>query len=66
MSYLDPITGDWAFVAAAYGVILGGVGLYAITLVRRLRRARGADADLTANAKPVSGPSSEPPAAPGP
>jgi hypothetical protein len=66
VSYLDPITGDWAFVAAAYGVILGGVGLYAITLVRRLRRARGANADLTPNApKPAPSPSSEPPADPG-
>ena len=63
MSFLDPITGDWAFVAAAYGVILGGVGLYAITLVRRLRRARGTDPDP--NAEPASDPSSEPPANPG-
>jgi hypothetical protein len=30
------------FVIAAYGVILGGLGLYAATLLRRLRVARGA------------------------
>lgn len=60
MIYLDPITSDWAFVAAAYGVILGGVGLYAITLVRRLRLARGADLDT--NADPDPSPSPEPPA----
>jgi hypothetical protein len=63
MSYLDPITGDWTFVAAAYGVILGGVGLYAITLIRRLRRARGAVLDT--DAEPASGPSPEPPVDPG-
>lgn len=32
--------GDLAFVVAAYGVILGGTGLYALTLARRLRGAR--------------------------
>lgn len=63
MSYLVPIAGDWSFVAAAYGVILAGVGLYAITLVRRLRRARGADLDT--KAEPSSGPAPEPPADPG-
>ena len=30
------------FVIAAYGVILGGIGLYAALLARRLRIARGA------------------------
>jgi hypothetical protein len=38
------------FVIAAYGVILGGVGLYAALLARRLRIARDAlrrnDVDL--------------------
>jgi hypothetical protein len=34
--------GDLAFVAAAYAVILGGTGLYALTLARRLRGARQA------------------------
>jgi hypothetical protein len=33
---------DAAFVIAAYGVILGGIGLYAALLVRRLRSARDA------------------------
>jgi hypothetical protein len=31
---------DAGFVFAAYGVIVGGLGLYAATLLRRLRRAR--------------------------
>jgi hypothetical protein len=33
---------DAGFVIAAYGVILGGIGLYAASLVRRLRIAREA------------------------
>jgi hypothetical protein len=33
---------DVGFVIAAYGVILGGLGLYAATLLRRLRVAREA------------------------
>ena len=33
---------DWGFVIAAYGVILGGIGLYAALLARRLRIAREA------------------------
>ncbi len=32
--------GDLAFVVAAYGVILGGTGLYALSLARRLHGAR--------------------------
>ena len=63
MTYLDPIPSDWTFVAAAYGVILGGVGLYALGLVRRLRRARGAERDT--NLETASGPGPEPPADPG-
>jgi hypothetical protein len=40
------------FVIAAYGVILGGIGLYAGLLARRLRNARdasrhGDDVDAT-------------------
>jgi len=31
---------DVGFVIAAYGVILGGIGVYAAFLVRRLRIAR--------------------------
>jgi CcmD family protein len=31
---------DAGFVFAAYGVIFGGLGLYALTLARRLRAAR--------------------------
>jgi hypothetical protein len=31
---------DLGFVVAAYGVILGGVAIYAVTLLRRLRSAR--------------------------
>ena len=38
---IDPgAIGDLAFVIAAYGVILGGTGLYALTLARRLRGAQ--------------------------
>jgi hypothetical protein len=38
---IDPgAIGDLAFVIAAYAVILGGAGLYALTLARRLRGAR--------------------------
>ena len=33
---------DPGFVIAAYGVILGGIGLYAALLARRLRNAREA------------------------
>ena len=33
---------DAGFVIAAYGVILGGIGLYAALLARRLRGARDA------------------------
>ena len=33
---------DAGFVIAAYGVILGGIGLYAALLARRLRNAREA------------------------
>jgi hypothetical protein len=33
---------DVGFVIAAYGVILGGLGLYTVTLWRRLRAAREA------------------------
>jgi hypothetical protein len=44
---------DAGFVIAAYAVILGGIGIYAVLLVRRLRIARNAalpmrdDADAT-------------------
>jgi hypothetical protein len=34
---------DVEYVIAAYGVVLGGMGLYAVSLWRRLRRARGDD-----------------------
>ena len=35
---------DAGFVIAAYGVILGGIALYAALLARRLRNARDASA----------------------
>ena len=35
---------DVGFVIAAYAVILGGIGLYAALLARRLRNARAAGA----------------------
>jgi len=34
---------DVGFVIAAYGVILGGLGLYTLSLWRRLRAARDRD-----------------------
>jgi hypothetical protein len=34
---------DVGYVIAAYGVVLGGMVLYAVTLWRRLRRVRGGD-----------------------
>jgi hypothetical protein len=37
---------DVGFVIAAYGVILGGIGLYAAVLIRRLRVARGASLQI--------------------
>ena len=40
---------DLWFVVAGYGVILGGLALYAVTLSRRLRRA---EADADANQPP--------------
>jgi hypothetical protein len=38
---------DVGFVVAAYGVILGGLGIYTLALWRRLR-ASGRDDDLSA------------------
>jgi hypothetical protein len=38
---------DWPFVVAAYGVILGGLALYAAILQRRLAAARRALPDET-------------------
>ena len=37
---------DVGFVIAAYGVILGGIGLYAALLLRRLRIAREASRSI--------------------
>jgi hypothetical protein len=34
---------DLEFVLAAYGVVLGGLAAYTVTLWRRLRAARGDD-----------------------
>ena len=36
---------DLGYVVAAYGVILGGLAIYAVTLARRLRSARRRDDD---------------------
>lgn len=43
---------DAGFVIAAYGVILGGIGLYAALLLRRLRAAREALRGDTDSASP--------------
>ncbi|HEX2193517.1 MAG TPA: hypothetical protein VHK63_00910 [Candidatus Limnocylindria bacterium] len=47
---------DWGFVAAGWGVVLGGLGLYAVTLLRRLASARAALADATPAAGAVGEP----------
>jgi hypothetical protein len=48
---------DAGFVFAAYGAILGGIGLYAALLVRRLRAAGGV-------AQPTRGETDAPPTTP--
>ncbi len=47
---------DLGFVAAAYVVILGGLGLYTVTLLRRLQAAREASLRIRrqAEAAPLS------------
>jgi hypothetical protein len=47
---------DLGFVVAAYGVILGGLGIYTATLVRRLRAARQASLRIRRQAEPVPPP----------
>ena len=42
---------DWPFVVAGYGVILGGLALYAAILQRRLAAARRALLDETSAAE---------------
>jgi hypothetical protein len=42
---------DVGFVVAAYGVILGGLGIYAATLLRRLRAARDASLHIRREAE---------------
>ena len=44
---------DLAFVVAAYGVILGGLGLYTVMLLRRLRVAREASLRIRREAEAV-------------
>jgi hypothetical protein len=44
---------DVVFVIAAYGVILGAIAIYAFTLVRRLRRAQQAAAELEETPTPA-------------
>ena len=34
---------DFAYIVAAYAVVLGGTALYAVTLWRRIRRAAADD-----------------------
>jgi hypothetical protein len=47
---------DAGFVFAAYGVILGGMGLYVGFLVRRLRVAREASSRIRGEADAASPP----------
>lgn len=42
---------DWPFVLAGYGVILGGLAVYAVLLQRRLLAARRAMLDETSAAE---------------
>ena len=50
---------DLPFILAAYIVILGGLALYTVTLLRRLRRAERA-----ADASSMDAPRMDPPASP--
>jgi len=52
--------GDLAFVVAAYGVILGGTGLYAITLARRVHGARQTSSTLASDQPRPSDPPIDP------
>jgi hypothetical protein len=45
---------DLWFVIAGYGVILGGLAAYAITLVRRLAHAREASLRIRGEAEPAA------------
>lgn len=45
---------DIVFIAAAYGAILGAVALYAVTLIRRLRRAQESAVTPEERPKPTS------------
>jgi hypothetical protein len=51
---------DLGFVVAAYGVILGGLGLYTVVLLRRLRAAR--EASLRIRREAEAAPPSDDPA----
>ncbi|HET7520672.1 MAG TPA: hypothetical protein VFK61_03930 [Candidatus Limnocylindria bacterium] len=44
-------TPDLAFIIAGWGVILGGMALYAIVLLRRLRAARQASLEIRSAAE---------------
>lgn len=44
---------DAVFVVSAYGVILGAITIYAFTLIRRLRRAQQATAELEETPTPA-------------
>ena len=49
---------DVGFIIAGYGVILGGIGLYAVLLARRLRAAgdavsRASDAEPPSDDRPA-------------
>lgn len=58
---IDPAAiGDLAFVAAAYAVILGGTGLYALILARRLRGARQATTATASDQPRPSDPPNDP------
>jgi hypothetical protein len=47
---------DLGFIVAAYGVILGGVSLYAGLLLRRLGAARRASLEIRRDAESLTAP----------
>lgn len=49
-------TPDLAFIIAGWGVILGGMALYALVLMRRLRAARQVSLEIRRAAESASPP----------
>ena len=47
---------DLGFIVAGWGVILGGLALYAVLLLRRLAAARAASLDIRQQAESAASP----------